>query len=119
MRGTYYIYASGRPGDNEYLELHVPWTGDPEEGTPTAIPMEVFDQLVVMRMAEILFPGDRRMSVPSEGDRDVAQLVSETIRAFSGNGGCAALCRLNQRPDWLDELKVELSQQRGKGEKDA
>jgi hypothetical protein len=65
MRGRYYIYVGGN------LEIHA-------NGEHVSLPMKVFDELVIMRMAEMT-------------EAHKISVIKRTIREYTGNFGCDKL----------------------------
>lgn len=70
MRGGNYIYKN----THGELEIYVP-------GGHVAIPLETFDELVLMRWAQM-------------SPEYFAEVASRTIERYSGNVGCQELCDL-------------------------
>lgn len=81
FRGNPYIWSDS--GDNLHIWMEAPdlSCGELEGRWKAAInvPARVFDQLAVMRVAELIRDGR------------VKQVIAEAIKEQGGNGGCSAL----------------------------
>jgi hypothetical protein len=103
MRGKYYVWTGGLT-EREY-RVHL-WVGsDPlckqsiwaeqfkeDQVMGASLPETVFDELVVMRYAEL------------QAEGKVAQAEKRAMRKYTGNVGCQPLCKKYGKRTALDEL---------------
>jgi len=94
MRGDPYVFVSGYDNE-EYINI---WSkqrtpdDDPPYLTKNYISLDKFDELVVMRMAELI----------DEGKLEAT--ITRAVKNNGGNVGCCAL-ELQKIPKWLGSLK--------------
>ena len=81
MRGTWYIWCGGEE-DKETININ-----------SEAMPMEIFDALVVMRYAEL------------QEEKGIKKAESLAIKNYQGNFGCDALCRKYKKSDTMSMVK--------------
>jgi hypothetical protein len=100
MRGDYYAYVTGDEDEREYLVLHGDAGScgcDSHDKHPCIdLPMEIFDQLVVMRFAELLT------------EKKVGDVIASVAKGGFGNfGTCdlANLCGYDPMDEWVSEMK--------------
>ena len=111
MRGKYYIWTSGLT-EKEY-RVHL-WVGSDhlmknsiwaeqfkeDQIMGAALPETVFDELVVMRYAEL----------QEEGKVD--QAAERAMRKYAGNVGCQALCKQHGKLTALDRFTKRSKEKR-------
>jgi hypothetical protein len=112
MRGKYYIWTSGI-SEKEY-RVHF-WVANDdrlmrnsgraeqfkeEQIMGVWIPEKVFDELVVMRYAQL------------QEEARVAQAEKRAMRKHAGNVGCQALCKQHGKPTALDTLEKRIKGKR-------
>jgi hypothetical protein len=102
MRGNYYVWASGDSDKDSRVHVWVEamesnlkesgWAHVRERVSGTSLPEPIFDELVVMRYAEL----------EEEGEVDAA--ARRALRHYGGNVGCMALCKKYGKPTAVDRL---------------
>jgi hypothetical protein len=109
MRGKYYVWTGGLT-EKEY-RVHL-WIGnDPmckqsiwaeqfkeDQVMGASLPETVFDELVVMRYAEL------------QAEGKVAQAEKRAMRKYGGNVGCMALCKQHGKPTALDRVEKRIKE---------
>jgi hypothetical protein len=80
MRGKTYVWVGG-DDDNERVNIwseEEPWHQEPYRSS-VSLPIDEFDELVVMRMAELKQEGI------------LPEVIERARQKWAGNGGCVAL----------------------------
>ena len=90
ISGDFYTYVSG-PDDDEQINFVKTW-----------MPMEIFDELVAMRVAELLEDGM------------LADAAGRAVENWSGNVGCSALSVLRGLPSWEEIVEAMVAKMREK-----
>jgi hypothetical protein len=112
MRGKYYIWTSGLSKKDRRVHI---WVGSTDrlmqqsgwaeqfkvdQIMGASLPEKVFDELVVMRYAQL------------QGQGVVESIANRAMRKYSGNVGCQALCKQYGRKTALDALEKRLTGKR-------
>lgn len=84
IRGEYYTWASDLSDGSEVIVL------------PEQMPMELFDELVVMRFAEL-------------GRQEREEAEARAIEHWTGNVGCEALLERHNLPSPFEKMHKELT----------
>jgi hypothetical protein len=109
MRGDYYAYIDdGDEGEDTRMVLHSPYTESDSRSYVTAIPIDTFDELVVMRFAELLRDGT------------VHDCVQRIVDKGFGNWGTYAIAehRPKRRTSIINQSCL-LPQRKGRGAHEA
>lgn len=96
IRGDYYTFVSAS-GDGEHINFMF------SEGS-TSMPLEIFDELVAMRVAEMI----------EEGKLEAA--AERAIQKYSGNVGCSALREHRGLKSWGEMVGEVLKKDKEKRE---
>jgi hypothetical protein len=108
MRGKYYIWTSGSSekdyrvhfwvASDDSLMRNSVWAEQFKEDQimGAVLPKSVFDELVVMRYAEL------------QEERKVDQTAKRAMRKYTGNLGCESLCKKYGKPIALDKLEKRI-----------
>lgn len=91
MRGEFYIYRGGGKKETINIFYTNPKAKSYQDPISISIPIDIFDELVVMRHAQL---------------KSIEKIEKRAIRKYRGNIGCADLAKKYGKPTYLDYMKL-------------